>query len=144
MINYDVTLDNNKGGETMLCYCGNILLCMKRNERKPRMHQWRLLNNFLNFLILQQNNIMFWKLWNRFQTFVVLLHIYYFPAIENSFIWYNMFKKVKFMSRLVCSLTNQKQYLFKRSELNKIWPWRILKAMKSEQIFHGCAPHCFT
>ena len=22
---------------------GNILLCMKRNERKPRMHQWRLL-----------------------------------------------------------------------------------------------------
>ena len=27
----------------MLCYCGSILFCMKRNERKPRMHQWRLI-----------------------------------------------------------------------------------------------------
>ena len=39
LINCDLILE----GGTMLCYCGNILLCMKRNERKPRMHQWRLL-----------------------------------------------------------------------------------------------------
>ena len=39
LINYGVILD----GGVELCYCGNILLCMKRNERKSRMQQWRLL-----------------------------------------------------------------------------------------------------
>ena len=34
----------DKFGSAVLCYCGNILLCMERNERKPRMHQWRLLS----------------------------------------------------------------------------------------------------
>ena len=30
-------------GRAVECYGGNILQCMKRHERKPRMHQWRLL-----------------------------------------------------------------------------------------------------
>ena len=31
------------GGRALECYRGDILQCMKRHERKPRMHQWRLL-----------------------------------------------------------------------------------------------------
>ena len=30
-------------GRAVECYGGNILQCMKRHERKPRMQQWRLI-----------------------------------------------------------------------------------------------------
>ena len=38
--------ETNNGGcvcRYLECYEGNILHCMKRHDRKPRMHQWRLL-----------------------------------------------------------------------------------------------------
>ena len=38
-----VFLHKQQGGRALECYIGNILQCTKRNERKPRTHQWRLL-----------------------------------------------------------------------------------------------------
>ena len=37
------------GGTNGECYDGNILYCMKRHERKPRIYQWRLLKIHNNY-----------------------------------------------------------------------------------------------
>ena len=40
---YVVIKDNKMGGRATKWYGGNILHCLKRHQRKPRMYQWRLL-----------------------------------------------------------------------------------------------------
>ena len=57
LINYEVILDNNRGGYNVLCYVGNKLLCVETCAEQIKKHQWRLLKESLKLFFLFQMNL---------------------------------------------------------------------------------------